>query len=161
MTVTFRDATPDDYEQIEALNNAAIPAVNEVTLASLQHFATIAEMFSVVTLSDGIVGFIICLRPGRIYSSDNYAWVSARLKDFLYIDRVAFAPKAQGKGLGKQLYETVFARARELGCSVVCEVNMQPRNDQSLAFHAKLGFAEIGEGSEPGGHTVAYLQRTC
>ena len=160
MTVTIRDATADDYGHIIALNNACVPAVNEVTLASLQHFASIAEILSAVTLGDDVVGFIICLRPGKAYSSDNYAWLSAKLKDFLYIDRVAFAQHAQGKGLGKHLYETVFARARELGCPVVCEVNTQPRNDQSLVFHTKLGFVEIGEASRPGGPTVAYLQRT-
>jgi predicted GNAT superfamily acetyltransferase len=162
-SVTIRPATPADHQQILALNNAHVPAVSELTPDSLQHLATIAEPLSVVTLDSSpgdILGFIICIRPGKDYGSSNYAWVSSRFKSsFLYIDRVAFAQRAQGRGLGRRLYESVIARAEQLGCPLVCEVNTVPRNEQSLAFHARMGFSQIGEAAKPDGLTVAYLQR--
>jgi predicted GNAT superfamily acetyltransferase len=41
---------------------------------------------------------------------------------------------------------------------VTCEVNLDPPNPESLAFHARLGFARVGEQETKGGSvTVALL----
>jgi uncharacterized protein len=43
---------------------------------------------------------------------------------------------------------------------VVCEVNISPPNPASDAFHAALGFAEVGSASVYGeSKTVRYLSR--
>ena len=42
---------------------------------------------------------------------------------------------------------------------VVCEVNADPPNPASDAFHAALGFAEIGATLLPNGKTVRYFMR--
>jgi predicted GNAT superfamily acetyltransferase len=43
---------------------------------------------------------------------------------------------------------------------VVCEVNQNPPNPASDAFHAALGFAEVGSASVyDGSRTVRYLSR--
>ena len=50
------------------------------------------------------------------------------------------------QGLAKLLYEDLFACARSFGQrQVVCEVNAEPPNPSSDAFHAALGFALMGE----------------
>ncbi|MEC8652597.1 MAG: GNAT family N-acetyltransferase [Planctomycetota bacterium] len=49
----------------------------------------------------------------------------------------------QGRGVGKQLYERLFERLAELGyCNAVAGVTLP--NDQSVAFHERLGFTPIG-----------------
>ncbi len=58
------------------------------------------------------------------------------------------------------LYETLFERARAAGQEqVVCEVNADPPNPASDAFHAALGFVEVGSAPLASGKTVRYFQR--
>ena len=50
--------------------------------------------------------------------------------------------------------------AREAGhTALVCEVNLEPPNPVSDAFHASLGFTELGRGSPTPGKVVRYLCR--
>lgn len=96
-------------------------------------------------------GFVIVMAPGADYASPNYRWFEARLSGgtapggFRYVDRVAVAPAAQGGGVGRLLYEAVVADARTAGAAeVTCEVNLDPPNPASQAFHRHLGFVEVG-----------------
>ena len=160
-TTDIRQATEQDFKDLVQINNDCIPAVNALDEDSIRHLASQADTFRTVTADGAIVGFVLCLRPGKDYVSANYAWFNAKLPNFLYIDRVAFASRAQGGGLGKKLYADVIQRARELQVPLVCEVNSVPRNEQSLAFHGRLGFKEVGTASKPDGTAVVYLQLTC
>ena len=65
------------------------------------------------------------------------------------------------RGLARQLYEDLFRRAAAAGHGlVVCEVNSEPPNPASDAFHAAFGFAEVGHAAIQGGaKTVRYLAR--
>ena len=161
MLVNIRQTTEQDYKDLVKINNACIPAVNALDDESIRHLASQADTFTTVTLDGAIVGFVLCLMPGKDYESANYAWFNAKFTSFLYVDRVAFASGAQGSGLGKKLYAGVIQRARELQVPLVCEVNTEPRNEHSLAFHGKLGFREVGTASKPDGTAVVYLQLTC
>jgi predicted GNAT superfamily acetyltransferase len=64
-------------------------------------------------------------------------------------------------GLGRLLYEDVIERAgRSDYPAIACEVNFQPPNPVSDAFHARFGFAEVGRGaSDNGTKVVRYLVR--
>ena len=42
---------------------------------------------------------------------------------------------------------------------LVCEVNLRPANPRSLAFHAALGFVEVGQLEVSDGRRVALLER--
>jgi predicted GNAT superfamily acetyltransferase len=46
------------------------------------------------------------------------------------------------------------------GRPLCCEVNIEPPNDASLAFHERLGFVGCGEGMDPrSGKRARYLVR--
>jgi len=106
-------------------------------------------------------GFVVALAPGLGYASENYTWFSARSNDFLYVDRIVLAPRLQGQGVGPRLYAAVEETARADGATeITCEVNVRPPNPGSLAFHARLGFTEVGRQQTKGGATeVALLAR--
>ena len=51
-----------------------------------------------------------------------------------------------GRGVASALYDAVEERARATGrTEVTCEVNVAPRNEVSLRFHAARGFVEVGQ----------------
>jgi L-amino acid N-acyltransferase YncA len=51
--------------------------------------------------------------------------------------------QAQGIGVGRALYESLFRRLKELGyCNVVAGITLP--NDKSTAFHLSMGFTLVG-----------------
>jgi predicted GNAT superfamily acetyltransferase len=106
-------------------------------------------------------GFLLALDERASYDSPNYQWFRARYARFVYVDRVVVAPAARGRGYARRLYDDLFGRAAAAGhARVVCEVNRDPPNPASDAFHAALGFAEVGTAAIHGGSkTVRYLAR--
>ena len=149
MTVTaLRDYRPDDLDRIHAINQAEVPAVGDETPEALAHIASESVIALVAEVDGEVGGFCLVLGPGADYGSMNYRWFAERYDDFVYLDRVAIAPRAQRRGLGRAMYDEVARRAREVRPSATVfalEVNLRPRNDRSLAFHERLGFAEVGQ----------------
>jgi len=95
------------------------------------------------------------------YDSPNYLWFRERYPRFVYVDRIVVAPAMRKRGLANHLYEDLFRVAKDAGHErVVCEVNFDPPNPASDAFHAALGFVEVGQASiHDGAKTVRYLAR--
>lgn len=104
-------------------------------------------------------GFLIALDERAPYANPNFAWFKQRYPAFVYIDRVVVKAAQRGRGVARDLYEDLFAEARRSGRPhIVCEVNADPPNPASDAFHARLGFAEIGTARlADRGKTVRYF----
>ncbi len=146
---------PDDASTVDAvlaLNEHWVPHVGSVTRERLVSLLDQADMAVAAIGDDGsLAGFLILVAPGADYSSPNYRFFQERLDSgrapgpFRYVDRIAVDPSAQGAGVGRALYEAAVARAAEVGAvEVTCEVNLEPPNPDSQAFHARMGFAEVG-----------------
>ena len=112
-------------------------------------------------LVDPGAAFLLAFDQNADYDSWNFTWFRQRYQTFLYIDRVVVAEANRRLGLGRLLYEDCFLRAAHLGHHRVgCEVNVRPPNPVSDAFHASLGFTEIGGGTTAdGAKSVRYLVR--
>ncbi|MGT2465766.1 GNAT family N-acetyltransferase [Mesorhizobium atlanticum] len=96
--------------------------------------------------------FILCFDQDATYDSPNFLWFRERYPRFVYVDRVVVAAAARGRGHARRLYEDLFEQARGAGHTIVnCEVNANPPNPASDAFHAALGFAEVGDAVIHGG----------
>jgi predicted GNAT superfamily acetyltransferase len=108
-----------------------------------------------------IDAFLIALDERADYASPNYRWFRECYPRFVYVDRVVVAPAARGRGYARVLYDDLFRRAAAAGhARIVCEVNSAPPNPGSDAFHAALGFVQIGQASIHGAtKTVRYLAR--
>lgn len=158
----FDELTASDIPRLVELNDAAYPAV-PITPPGEMAALLGAAGFTLAAREHGIlVGFVIGMRAGADYSSENYRFFSARSADFLYVDRIVIDVPQRGAGTGRALYEAVFERARDEGLrEVTCEVNLDPPNPESLAFHARMGFQRVGEQETKNGSvTVALLAAT-
>ena len=152
----LRPIGPDDVDDVLDLNQRSTPEVGEVDRARLQAILDEASLALLARDTDGrLAGFVVVLAPGAAYDSPNYLHFAATYPDFRYVDRIAIDPRAQGRGLGRRCYEAVVGHARDAGSPrVVAEVNLEPPNPGSLAFHAALGFTKVGTQSNYGGSTV-------
>jgi len=145
------------FQSIYDLNQANTPEVG--SLESIQHLKQLIEFSSynlLVLKEDEIVGYIICMREGSAYGSENYKFFTQRLKKFLYVDRVAIDEQHRRAGLGQAIYEDIFAQAISDSLPIALEVNTQPVNQPSLNFHEKMGFDQVGT-REFDDHSVAYF----
>jgi len=108
-----------------------------------------------------IEALLIAFDPDADYDSPNFLWFRERYPRFVYIDRIVVAPAHRGRGLARRLYDDLFEEARRRGHEqIVCKVNTEPPNPASNAFHARLGFVEVGRAVIPGGaKAVRYLRR--
>jgi predicted GNAT superfamily acetyltransferase len=115
----------------------------------------------VATVVDAGAAFLLAFDQNADYDGWNFTWFRERLDTFLYVDRIVVGGGYRRLGLGRQLYEDCFRRAGALGHQrIACEVNVRPPNPVSDAFHAELGFAEVGRGTTGEGvKLVRYLVR--
>ena len=157
----LRDLAPEDLPRVLELNNAAVPAVGELTLPALTELAEMAALGIVATdpdAGDAVIGFALGFGPGAAYGSENYRYFADRLDDFHYLDRIVVDPAYFRRGVGSALYDEVERRCAAK--VLTCEVNLVPRNDDSLAFHAHRGFEQVGtQQTEGGKKTVSLLRK--
>ena len=147
---TLEPIVPEAHEAILALNSAHVEELSLLDMAAL------------VTLLDGaffakrigeLEAFIIALDENHAsYASPNYRWFQDRMARFVYVDRIVVAADARGKGHARRLYADLMATAKAAGHQfVVCEVNSEPPNPASDAFHSALGLEQVGEAVIRGG----------
>lgn len=162
--VTFRPARLADLPAVLVINQANVPEVGPTTLERLERFLAMAELFEVaVGADDRPMAFVIVLAEGCDYDSPNYAWFVDRHERFLYVDRIAVDAGHRNRGIARRLYDDAVARVRDTGRHLLCaEVNVEPRNDVSLAFHHGYGFVAQAEVADPRypALRVAMLTRT-
>jgi predicted GNAT superfamily acetyltransferase len=153
MLVLSHDGVHDDQlQKIYDLNQANTPEVG--SLDSKKHLTKLLELSAynlLVLKDDEVIGFIICMREGSAYGSENYKFFTKKLKKFLYVDRVAIDER-----LGQYIYEDIFKLAKKENLPIALEVNTQPINQPSLDFHQKMGFDQVGV-KEFDDHSVAYF----
>ncbi len=105
--------------------------------------------------------FLLAFDQRADYRSRNFIWFRERFEAFVYVDRVAVAAEARGRGHARRLYADLLRHAAAAGHTrIACEVNIHPPNPASDALHASLGFSEVGRGVlQDGARRVSYLLR--
>ncbi len=145
-----------DASAVLALNKAEEIATAPLDVASLSHL--LDQAVHAEGVEGGKAAFLIALDETAQYDNYNFHWLKAKLPRFVYIDRVVVAASHRGQGLARRLYTNLAHVARAAGhTALVCEVNSEPPNPVSDAFHAALGFTELGRGTPKPGKVVRYL----
>jgi predicted GNAT superfamily acetyltransferase len=153
-------ATQDDTVQaaLIALNNANS---RETSFLTAERWRMLVERAFAATCVGDAAAFLIAFDQDADYDGHDFLWFRQQLASFVYVDRIVVAGEQRRKGLANLLYRDLFDRAARAGQQqVVCEVNLIPPNPTSDAFHANMGFTEIGRGTRPdGSKTVRYLMK--
>ena len=140
-----------------ALNNAHAEELSWLDPDKLSHLVNEAFL---ARRAGNLDAFLLAFDQGADYNSPNFLWFRSRYQRFIYVDRIVVEPSARGRGHARRLYQDLFEHAVRMGHErVVCEVNLDPPNPASDAFHAAFGFVEVGRGMLGGSKTVRYLSR--
>ncbi len=145
--VLIRDVTAGDLDRLVSINEANVPEVGPADHDHLAFLIDESAIRLVLEADDQIAGFCLVLGPGSTYDSVNYTYFMGRYDDALYLDRVAFDHRFQGRGFGQALYAAVYeqmVREHADAARLTLEVNLDPPNEASLRFHERQGFVEVG-----------------
>ena len=154
----IREVEEADLGIVHAINEAAVPHVNSIGRDRFRRFVDEAAYFRVALLVDGLAGYLVAFDPSADYESLNFRWFQERYADFIYVDRIAVSADARRRGVARALYEDLFAFARGRSARITCEVNTRPMNADSITFHRRFGFHEVGtQDTEGGAKTVSLM----
>lgn len=157
-SVLLRDIADLDVPLVLDLNERNVELLAPLDAARLDQLSTWAHRAQVFEVAGEPAGFVITIPAGTDYDSPNYRWFSALYgSSFHYLDRIVFEDRFRRRGLGSVVYDMIEADAATAG-RLALEVNAEPPNPASLAFHAARGFAEVGRLGGPG-KTVAMLAK--
>jgi predicted GNAT superfamily acetyltransferase len=145
-------------EPLLALNNDHAVELSPLTFRELDQIIRASFFSATINASEAL---LIALDQSSAYEHVNFLWFRQRYERFVYVDRVVTSPSARGKGYARALYLDLFRRAKSAGhTQILCEVNLDPPNPVSDAFHTSLGFDEVGRAViYDGAKTVRYLLR--
>jgi predicted GNAT superfamily acetyltransferase len=153
----LRPLRDTDVADVLTLNEANVVKLAPMDEARLHELRALADRFDVLEVDGAFAGFVVTFAPGATYDSENYRWFAARHRSFYYLDRIVLHEDFRRRGLGGFVYdemERVAAPYQRLDL----EVNLVPRNEVSLAFHARRGYVEVGRlGDED--HVVSLLEK--
>lgn len=150
--------SPADEPAVLTLNNLHARELSWLEADRLHHLIDQAFYARRVGALDA---FILAFDQLADYDSPNFLWFRNRYARFVYVDRIAVAAHARGRGIARAIYHDLFTQASAHGHNVVtCEVNADPPNPESDAFHARLGFAAVGTAVIQGADkSVTYFAR--
>jgi predicted GNAT superfamily acetyltransferase len=157
-TPLLRAIEEGDRADVLELNEANVELLAPMDAARLAQLQARALRADVIDVDGAFAGFVITMGPGTDYDSPNYRWFATRYGTaFHYLDRIVLVDAFRRRGLASAVYDVVEADAAPVG-RLTLEVNAEPPNPASLAFHAARGYAEVGRLGSPG-KTVSLMAK--
>jgi predicted GNAT superfamily acetyltransferase len=149
--------SPADHDDVLELNDRHEHLTAPMDRDRLRHLDA-AGRVEVFRHEGRFAGFVVTVDSGAGFDSENFAWFAERYDDYCYLDRIVVHEDARRLGLARRVYDEVEARAALTVPLLTLEVNIDPPNDASLAFHAGRGYEAVGERFIVD-HTVAMMAK--
>jgi predicted GNAT superfamily acetyltransferase len=147
-----------DLDAVLRLNADHVELLSELDRERLVELRARASRADVVLCDGHLAGFVLVFSPGADYDSPNYLWFAAAFgSSFDYLDRIVIDDRFRRRGLAGAAYDEVEAAAARRG-RLTLEVNIDPPNEPSLAFHRGRGYREVGQLGGPG-HRVSLMAK--
>ena len=154
----LRPIQETDRSVVLRLNEEAVELVSPLDARALSWFVQHAFRAMAVEADGEVVAFAFALIAGCDYASPNYRWFAERYAQFLYLDRIIVDESWRRRGIATMTYDAMEILAAAFGRQL-CEVDLEPPNVQSLAFHASRGYEQVGELTVPSGKTRSMLAK--
>ena len=153
----LRPITAADHDAVLDLNERHVELLSPLDETRLAELLAVADNAAVIDVDGAFAGFVITFAAGSAYDGENFGWFTERYDDFCYLDRVVIDGAFRRRGLASAVYDEL-----ESSCGrplFALEVNLDPPNTASLAFHQARGYTEVGQ-RVSGGHLVSMLTLT-
>jgi predicted GNAT superfamily acetyltransferase len=154
--MTLRPITPADHADVLALNERNVELLAPMSQERLLELLAPATWAHVIDVGGAFAGFVLAYTTGAAYDGENFAWFSERYPELAYLDRIVLHEDFRRRGLGGRVYDEV--EGATTAPVLTLEVNLDPPNDASLAFHRARGYEEVGQ-RESFGHTVSLMAK--
>lgn len=152
----LRPITDADVPAVLDLNERHVELLSPMDATRLDQLRGWASRADVIVCDGAVAGFVLVFSPGTGYDSENYRWFSGEFGDaFDYLDRIVIDDAFRRRGLASAVYDAVEASAAPRG-RLVLEVNVDPPNEASLAFHRGRGYTEVHQLGATG-HIVSLM----
>ena len=151
----LRPIEPRDHAFVLELNRLHEHLTAPLSHARLVDLVGWADRAVVIDADGSRAGFVITFAPGTPYDSPYYAEFGRLFEEFTYLDRIVIDAAFQRRGLGSAAYDDLEATAAP---RMVLEVNVDPPNEPSLAFHRARGYEVVAEFG-PKTHRVLQLSK--
>ena len=140
----LRPLRDTDVADVLTLNERNVVKLAPMDEARLHELRETADRFDVLDVDGAFAGFVITFAPGRVVRLGELPLVRRRgTARFYYLDRIVLHEGFRRRGLGGYVYDEI-ERVAAPYTRLALEVNLVPRNDASLAFHAARGYREVG-----------------
>lgn len=149
----------EDRRRLLALNTAHQHLTGPLDEARLDRLLAWSASAWMIEDAGATAGFVITFPAGTGYDSANYVAHARLADDFVYLDRIVIDPAHRRRGLASAAYDELEAAAAPTG-RLLLEVNVEPPNEPSLAFHRARGYLPVGELGTAAGGRVVLLAKT-
>ena len=153
----LRPITARDHAAVLALNEDHVELLAPLDQPRLGVLLEESETAHVIDLEGTFAGFVGTFAAGSAYDGENFAWFTEHFDDFCYLDRVVIHEDFRRRGLASRVYDELESACGRAAFTL--EVNLDPPNEPSLAFHRRRGYVEVGQ-RVSGGHLVSMLAKT-
>ncbi|MEM7016642.1 MAG: arsinothricin resistance N-acetyltransferase ArsN1 family B [Pseudomonadota bacterium] len=144
----IRDVQLEDAGAICEIYN---PYIEHTVISFEEETVSTEEMISrIQQVKSADLPWLVCVEDeklmGYAYAS---RWKTREAYRFTAESTIYLADSAQGRGIGKKLYEALFDQLRMQGYHAVIGVIALP-NDASVALHERMGFEKAAHFKEVG-----------
>ena len=151
----LRPIEPRDHAFVLDLNRIHQHLTAPLSQARLLELLGWTDRADVIEAEGRMAGFVFTFASGGPYDSTNYLAFGRLFADFTYLDRIVIDSAFQRRGLGSAVYDDLETTA---GSRMVLEVNIDPPNEPSLAFHEARGYRRVAEFGPPD-HRVLQMSK--
>ena len=156
----IRPVASPDCEEILRINAESQPGVAHLYRTELERLVRLKNEHLVIERPNGgVVGYVLAFPSDAPYDGEEFILLTkTSLGPFIYIDQVAVGAAERRTGAASRLYQATEAAALRRGIrELSCEVNLNPPNPGSLAFHRSKGFNQTSVMETQDGRTVALM----
>jgi predicted GNAT superfamily acetyltransferase len=151
----LRPIEPRDHAFVLELNRVHEHLTAPLDRARLLDLLSWSDHADVIDVDGAPAGFVLTFAPRTPYDSASYVELGRLFDEFTYLDRIVIGEAFWRRGLGTFVYDELEAGATT---RMVLEVNIDPPNEPSLAFHEARGYTGVAEFG-PADHRVLQMSK--